>query len=73
MFDASFVAAVPEGFEGTLDEVVGRVASPELIDRSRLFLTPIAKRQPCIFSFEIQDRHERRGCGRGWYEEQFLT
>ena len=30
MFDASFVAAVLEGFEGTLDEVIGRVASREL-------------------------------------------
>jgi len=28
--DAGFVAAVLEGFEGTLDEVVERVASPEL-------------------------------------------
>src|SRR5215831_12697555 len=30
LLDASFVAAVLEGLEGTLDEVVGRVASPEL-------------------------------------------
>jgi len=30
MLTAGFVAAVLEGFEGTLDEVVGRVASPEL-------------------------------------------
>jgi hypothetical protein len=30
MLDAGFVAAVLEGFEGTLDEVAGRVASPEL-------------------------------------------
>jgi hypothetical protein len=30
MLEAGFVAAVLEGFEGTLDEVVGRVASPEL-------------------------------------------
>ena len=30
LFDAGFVAAVLEGFEGKLDEVVGRVASPEL-------------------------------------------
>jgi len=30
MLDAGFVPAVLEGFEGTLDEVVGRVASPEL-------------------------------------------
>ena len=30
MLDTGFVAAVLEGFEGTLDEVVGRVASPEL-------------------------------------------
>ena len=28
--DAGFIAAVLEGFEGTLDEVIGRVASPEL-------------------------------------------
>ena len=27
MLDAGFVAAVLEGFQGTLDEVVGRVAS----------------------------------------------
>ena len=30
LLDAGFIAAVLEGFEGTLDEVVGRVASPEL-------------------------------------------
>ena len=30
MLDAGFVAAVLEGFEGTLDEVVGRVASRKL-------------------------------------------
>jgi hypothetical protein len=30
MLDARFVAAVLEGFEGTLDEVLGRVASPDL-------------------------------------------
>jgi hypothetical protein len=30
LLDAGFVAAVLEGFERTLDEVVGRVASPEL-------------------------------------------
>jgi hypothetical protein len=30
MLNARFVAAVLERFEGTLDEVVGRVASPEL-------------------------------------------
>jgi hypothetical protein len=30
MLDAGSVAAVLEGFEGTLDEVIGRVASPEL-------------------------------------------
>jgi hypothetical protein len=30
MRDASFGAALLEGFEGTLDEVIGGVASPEL-------------------------------------------
>ena len=30
LLDEGFVAAVLEGFEGTLDEVVGRVASPKL-------------------------------------------
>ena len=30
LLDAGFVTAVLEGFEGTLDEVVGRVASAEL-------------------------------------------
>jgi hypothetical protein len=30
MLDAGLVAAVVEGLEGTLDEVLGRVASPEL-------------------------------------------
>jgi hypothetical protein len=30
MLDPLFVAAVLEGFEGTLDEVVGRVDCPEL-------------------------------------------
>ena len=30
MLDAGFVAAVLERFEGTIDEVIGRVLSPEL-------------------------------------------
>ena len=30
MLDPLFVAAVLEGFEGTLDEVVGRVENPDL-------------------------------------------
>jgi len=30
LLESGFVAAVLEGFEGTLDEVVGRVASQEL-------------------------------------------
>jgi hypothetical protein len=30
LLDAGFVVAVLEGFEATLDEVVGRVASQEL-------------------------------------------
>jgi len=30
MLDAGFVAGVLAGFDGTLDEVIGRVASPEL-------------------------------------------
>ena len=30
MLDPLFVAAVLEGFEGTLDEVVGRVENPEV-------------------------------------------
>ena len=30
LLDAGFVSGVLEGFEGTLDEVVGRAASPEL-------------------------------------------
>jgi hypothetical protein len=30
MLDAGFVAGILEGFEGTLDEVVGRVASPDV-------------------------------------------
>ena len=30
MLHAVFVASVLEGFEGTLDEMIGRVANPEL-------------------------------------------
>jgi hypothetical protein len=30
MLPPAFVAGVLEGFEGTLDEMIGRVASPEL-------------------------------------------
>jgi hypothetical protein len=46
-----FVAAVLEGFEGTLDEVVGRVASPELRGDLAVLQTWI---NPLIVSIEHQ-------------------
>jgi len=45
MLDAGFVAAVLEGFEGTLDEVVARVASPELSTRSGCTANPDQRAQ----------------------------
>ena len=48
MLDPPFVAAVLEGFEGTLDEVVGRVESPDLNGQLDALRSQVAARRICI-------------------------
>ena len=48
MLDPLFVAAVLEGFEGTLDEVVGRVADQELNAQIDALRGQVAALRICI-------------------------
>ena len=48
MLDPLFVAAVLEGFEGTLDEVVGRVESPDLNAQLDALRSHVATLRNCI-------------------------
>jgi hypothetical protein len=48
MLDPLFVAAVLEGFEGTLDEVVGRVESPDLSVQLDALRSQVAALRICI-------------------------
>ena len=48
MLDPLFVAAVLEGFEGTLDEVVGRVESPDLNAQLGALRSHVATLRNCI-------------------------
>lgn len=48
MLDTLFVAAVLEGFEGTLDEVVGRVESPDLNAQLDALRSQVAALRICI-------------------------
>ena len=48
MLDPLFVAAVLEGFEGTLDEVVGRVENPEVNAQLDALRGQVAALRICI-------------------------
>ena len=48
MLDSLFVAAVLEGFEGTLDEVVGRVENPSLNAQLDALRGQVAALRICI-------------------------
>ena len=48
MLDPLFVAAVLEGFEGTLDEVVGRVENQELNAQLDVLRSQVAALRICI-------------------------
>ena len=48
MLDPLFVAAVLEGFEGTLDEVVGRVEDPEVNAQIDGLRSQVAALRICI-------------------------
>lgn len=48
MLNSLFVAAVLEGFEGTLDEVVGRVESPDLNAQLDALRGQVAALRICI-------------------------
>ena len=65
MLDAGFVAAILEGFEGTLDEVVGRVASPELSADLAVLQTRIKALRVSIEPPEAKIRRSAGSAGRG--------
>ena len=48
MLDPLFVAAVLEGFEGTLDEVVGRVENPEVNAQLDALRSQVAALRICV-------------------------
>ena len=48
MLDPLFVAAVLEGFAGTLDEVVGRVENPDLNAQLDTLRSQVAALRICI-------------------------
>ena len=48
MLDPLFVAAVMEGFEGTLDEVIGRVENPSLNAQLDALRGQVAALRICI-------------------------
>ena len=56
MLDAGFVAGVLAGFEGTLDEVIGRVASPELGTDLALLQTQITTLRVSIEPPEAEEQ-----------------
>ena len=70
MLDAGFVAAILEGFEGTLDEVVGRVASPELSADLAVLQTRIKALRVSIEPPEAKIRRSAGSAGRGAANQQ---
>ena len=55
LLETGFVARVLEGFEGTLDEVIGRVASPELNADLAVLQTRISALRVSIEPPEAED------------------
>jgi hypothetical protein len=64
MLDPLFVAAVLEGFEGTLDEVVGRVENQELNAQLDVLRSQVAALRICIEEPLRRPEADRTGSGR---------
>ena len=64
MLHPLFVAAVLEGFEGTLDEVVGRVENPELSARLDALRSQVAALRICAEEPVRQPEAGRTSSGR---------
>ena len=64
MLDPLFVAAVLEGFEGTLDEVVGRVESPDLNAQIDALRSQVAALRICIEEPLRRAEADRTASGR---------
>ena len=63
MLDPGFVAGVLAGFEDTLDEVIGRVASPELNADLAVLQTRIGALR---VSIEPPDSDDEKFCRERW-------
>ena len=64
MLDPLFVAAVLEGFEGTLDEVVGRVENQELNAQLNVLRSHVAALRICIEEPLRRAEADRTASGR---------
>jgi hypothetical protein len=64
MLNPLFVAAVLEGFEGTLDEVVGRVENQELNARLDALRGQVAALRICIEQPLVRTEADRTASGR---------
>jgi len=64
MLDPLFVAAVLEGFEGTLDEVVGRVENQELNAQLDVLRSQVAALRICIEEPLVRREADRTASGR---------
>ena len=64
MLDPLFVVAVLEGFEGTLDEVVGRVESPDLNAQLDALRGQVAALRICIEEPLRRAEADRTASGR---------
>ena len=64
MLDPLFVAAVLEGFEGTLDEVVGRVANSEVNAQLDALRSQVAALRICIEEPLRRAEADRTASGR---------
>jgi hypothetical protein len=63
MLDPLFVAALLEGFEGTLDEVVGRVESPDLNGQLDSLRGQVAALRICIEEPLVRREADRTALG----------
>lgn len=63
MLDAHFVAAILEGFEGTLDEVVGRVENPEVNAQLDALRGQVAALRICIEQPLVRTEADRTASG----------
>ena len=64
MLDPLFVSAVLVEFEGTLDEVVGRVENPEVNAQIDALRSQVAALRTCIEEPLRRAEAERTACGR---------